>query len=421
MEVWKDIFRGGRYRDQSGTVHTFTDTDVREAHSNAVKMLNNGGEAWAPPAIFEHDWTSVPVPVSAMLSIYETDRDRRADTARNCFGHLKAVELRPDPSTGRPVLWGCHYVHDPKDAERWKATRYCSPRIDWNTIDPLGRRYPGACIVHVAATTRPIQIDQKPVMLSAWKAGSRSLMLSKDDAMAKEDLTGTGGDDLTRLKSLLAQAGFPIPDSATDMNSTLVAFEAGIMARNPDGDVGETEPDGDEGDMGDEGDTADGAGGSTTNSVSPAMLSAIPADQRPAVQAGINGLALITNNTRGRLLKRLTRVEAVAVEKGLYTPTKMAALRTRLTSVALSFMPTGSVVKNSAIHELELLENAVRGIANATNTAPKPGKGKAKTQSISLGGFGGAAPNSIDSDMEASIQAAARAAEERVSPRGNAK
>lgn len=417
MEVWKDIFRPGQYRDQSGALQRFTKKDVLDAKANIDRMLSHC-EAWAPPAIHEHDWTSCPVPISQLLSVYETDRNRRADTTRNTFGHVKKAEIRME--NGKPVLWACHEIPDPADADAWKRARYCSPRVDWDVTDPLGRKYPGACIIHVAATTRPIQVDQKPVMLSAWGAGTRSLLLSRDPmADGKDDTddgTGSGGasGDLSRLKDLCSRAGFPIPDSATDMNSVLVAFEAGIMAR--DGGAPENEPETDDGDADNSPSPQDSSG--ATTSVSPAMLSGLAnldASVRNAATAGINALAMVTQNTRTNLLERLGKVEKTAVESGHCTPKKIADLKAKLNTVSLSFMPdTGALVRRGAILELEAIEDAVRTVKRiqANN-----GKGKPKTKSISLGSLptGTAPMGSVSQEeLDAAIKAAADAAAARV-------
>lgn len=425
MEVEKDIFRGGDYLDQSGEQHTFTDSMVVESFHNARRMLDHA-EPWVPAAIWEHDWNAVPVPLSKMLSIYETDRERRAGTARNCFGHLKAVELRNDPKSRRPVLWATLEIPDRADAERWKKVRWCSPRIDFDAVDPFGRQYPGASIFHIAATTKPIQIDQNPVMLSAWSAGKRSMFLSRDASMAKEDDDKAGAEsgtaDLTRLKDLCTKAGFPIPDSATDMNSVLVAFEAGIMAK------GGTTPADDFAD--DDGDGLPNADDATpegrTTSVSPAMLSALlakipDAEGKKLLETGAAALTMVTGNTRAALLSRFNAIEKPAAESGLATPVELAKLKQRLTAVKLSFMPTGEVVGNSTMRELDVLERAVKRSKLGGGNANGTGKTKSKTGSISLGGFGEGTADRVpapvnEAEFEEMVKKAAAARADAVAP-----
>lgn len=417
MNVRKDIFRAGTYRDQNGIEWTFTDQDVRDAFANAKAMLNNGGEAWTPPVIWEHDFASVPMPISAMLSIYTTDRNRRGDTAKNTFGHLLEVDLVKE--AGHPVLYGTHFVPDPKDAQQWRNVKWCSPRIDWNVTDPLGRKYPGASVIHIAATTRPIQIDQKPVMLSAWGGGNRSMFLSRIAPMAdeketkkpKEDSVGGANEEIGRLKKALSALGFPIPETASDMDGVCIALEAHALAQK-------SEPELPADDDFDDDSNLDSPG--ATASVSPAMLSGLNADQTKVVTTGAAALGVATANARNNLLGRLGRIEKRAAVNGLATPVELKTLRQRLTTVNLSFLDDGNVKSNTAIHELGLLEKSVNRLGKSGAGAEKP---KGNTGSgLNLSAFGdpktGEKPveNLSPEEFDKALQAAAKAAGERVCP-----
>lgn len=440
--VWKDIFRPGRYRDSDGEWHTFTSADTISAFHNGRKLLNSP-YPFSVPLIWEHDWSAVPMPRAKMLSALAVDRDKRAQYARNTFGHIEDFDLRyePDPKrpeVQRPVLWSLNHIPDERDLAQWHKVRYCSPRVDFGFKHPMGGRYEGCSVMHLAAVSQPVQIDQKPVMLGLDRPSLRTFFLGaamakdgdgdgkkgegddKADSPQKADKPAGGNTDgamMSRLKAACAKMGCPIPDSATDLDDVVLCMETHAMNGGANGNANDGNGLLEE----DEAPVA-GAGGGLT-----AMLSQLPAEEREQVEKEIkfakDQYETAVGRERAVLIERLNKVERPAVESGIATPIEVNSLRQRLNTVNLSFTPDHKVSRNAAIKELEVWERQVaRGKADGkAGTGPKP---PAKVRQVNMsvipaGGGGGmvhGGPIFGTPEWDEAIEAAKREAADRVCP-----
>lgn len=381
--IKKDIFRAGRYRLNDGSTHVFTRQDVIDAYHNTRAMLR-AGHAWTPPIIWEHSENEGPVPLSAIQHELTIDRNRRAEMMRNTLGYPTDVKLEYEK--GVPVLYAECQVPDRADAEQWRRVGRCSACIKWDMKDSAGRFFPGATIFHIAATTRPIQHDQKTVSLSSlshsanWTA-AKTMFLAESD-MADENTTPGGkSDDLTQTKQLVGQLGYPVPDEVTDLATLNIALKAHVLAKTGDTSAELGDDDGDEPPPPDDNDpnvnpggdgatTGQGFGGGT-------MLSDVAAGQR-----------VLDAATRRGFLDRLDRVEGFAASKGLRTAVELRKIRDALSTVSLSWGGDGLPKMNKAIQALVDVERSVQALrAAGVNDGKGKGKGRGfprrETESLS--------------------------------------
>ena len=398
--VWKDIFRPGKYRDHAGEVHTFTPADVISAYKNGRSMLA-ASIPFPVPAIWEHDWTSVPMPRTKFLSEIAPDRDKRGELAKNTFGWGDGYRLdfERDKATGevQPVLYAKINSPDSKDLAQLQKVRYVSPRVDWDFRDTLGRTWDGCCVTHIAATSMPVQMNQRPVMLGG-PPSSRTLFLGApmaDPKAGDKDKGGAAGGDMSRLKSALTANGLGIPDTAGDLDSICLALETLAMSNTTVDPEPETDEAGD--DMGDS--NAVGA----ANSMSPAMLSALPVEARQAVEAGMKAQEKATSVHRASLIKRFKAVQGKAAERGIATAAELSHLERRLTGVSLSFNGEGDLLMNAAIRELSVIENAVKATGGGQKNDGKkkggPRVGGVDLSSITFGGDAAPQPGTPEFDV----------------------
>lgn len=365
MIVWKDIFRPGKYLLPDGREVEFTAQHIHTALKNGRRMLAN---RQAVPAIFEHDWSAAPVPLSAV-----SGRPNWPETfAKKTLGHVLQYEIRTDE--GLPVLWAKHDVPNESDAKRWRACRFASVRLDWDADDSKGNRYPGVSVQHVAVTPRPIQVEQLPVKLSTKDYGRTVYLSMGSRKMAEENSEKTGGTEdkggagssdsavFGRVTAALAAMGKSLPDSVTDWNGLATALE--VMAANDGGSGGDPLEE-DEDDLG---------GTNTANP--PVMMSA----QQRAAEARLVAVE------RNQLHQRATRATAALVKRGLLSAESANKFTRNFTTVSLSFTPAGEVKKNDLIVQLETYEQLAANFRKAggqagvnlsqTTTVPAPAIGK---------------------------------------------
>ena len=229
IEVWKDVLHPGRQCDRHGRWFAFTAKDTAQAHRNVQAMLSRG---WHVPACWEHQDAAEPASLSAA--------DAKAAFARHTFGHVVGSRL-----DANGVLWLKHRLHDPRDAEQLRKTRFVSPKVyPSGYTDSAGHRYPGKVVTHVAATPVPVQSWQQPFELGRADAlylsytpegGTVADDADKgktDDKPAapppKEEPPAPKGDgNLTALIDALRETGHTIPDEVTDIPGLIIAVKAG--------------------------------------------------------------------------------------------------------------------------------------------------------------------------------------------------
>jgi hypothetical protein len=358
MIVWKDIFRPGAYQLPDGRTLEFTDRDVRESLSNGLAMLRN---RYAVPTIYEHDDCAKPAPID----LDATNPNWPESFARKAIGHVQAFEIRNE--NGRPVLWSQHEIPNPEDAKRWAACRYASPRLEWDTTDSKGNRYPGVSVQHVAVTPRPIQVEQLPVNLSSNFYRSPVNLSMEYLKMASEKDEKTGGDggasggEFARIRDALSSMGHTLPDSVSDWSSLATALE--VLAANG----GTTEPDGDE--MGGEGGDMGGDDGATTTANPPVMLSA---QQRKVHDR------LVAVERRAHV-DRAEKATGTLVSRGLMTSDQAKKFVGKFGTANLSFASDGSVAKIDLVTQLESYETI------AANARRQGGKAANLSNTVSIG------------------------------------
>lgn len=433
--VEKDVLRPGTYTLRDGSKHTFTEQDVRSCVANGRKMLAVNQSA---PLIWEHDLDAVPTPLHTLLSGIGV-RDKAAGWARHCFGHAVDFDLRIED--GKPVAYMVNDIPDEDDAKRWKAARYCSPRIDRNYCDGAGRVYSGASITHLAATPKPIQTNQFPVMLSALPGkkvpfrGTTTILLAEGEPNMPKDANGeevvaddappktetppppkdeppanTGGTTpmadnakIGRLKNALAMMTINLPDSATDLDSICISLEA--IAANGGIDNGD-----DDYDLGGGDDPSAQAGNSpnlanTAPQGAPMMMSAM----------ATAGEAKVVNGYRKQLIARVERLCQRGMESGMMDGVQAKELERKVTGAQLSLTEAGDMARSDLITEIEIWER-VTGNAAKIN---KRGRNRFVRQAAgaNLSALGAVViPNPGNApEISEAVAAAAKATSERLS------
>jgi hypothetical protein len=336
MKVWKDILCPGKYTLPDGRVVEYTAADCRNAYRQGQRMLSDG---LAVPVILEHDFAAVPVE----LSYAAMNPEWPSSFARNAIGHVEGYQLRGN------VLWSLNEIPDDEAARQWKRCRYASPRIDRDFEASNGKVYSGPVVSHLAVTPKPVQWDQAPVMLSR-KVRNAPVFLSlsyRSGAMADESETtteteGNAGGSVTKLKDLLSQAGFPMPDGVNDLDAICIALEAQVMVK----DGGSMEDD----DM-DMDDTEGNTDATTTANNNPSvMMSAQVKKAEGKVMAAV----------KGDLKRRAERVSARLMSAGLMDRPTATELIREVTGANLSLTDAGDVARNTAITKLEAYESIAK-------------------------------------------------------------
>jgi hypothetical protein len=246
--VHKDLLRPGTYTLPNRVKWTCTPADVRNACVIGNRMLHHA-DALSPPLIWEHDWNAEAIPLRVLLSAMAGDERREfaAGFAKNVFGHASRYYLRDE--RGQPALWAEARIKADA-APRFEVARYVSPRVDHDYRAGDGTYWPGATVHHIAATPRPVQLSQLPVMLSGLIGPGRSrrsailsrVFLGATMADEKDDEGGEGGADagLKKLLTALANFGINLPEGINSIEDlglaidTLAANNAGPAATESD-------------------------------------------------------------------------------------------------------------------------------------------------------------------------------------------
>ena len=415
--VEKDVLRPGTYRLRDGSSHTYTAADIRTAAVNGRAMLAQGN---AVPLIWEHDIEAVPVPLQTLLHSVKNPRAWSAGFARNCFGHTEDFDVREE--TGGPVLYMRNQVYKPEDAARWKAARFCSPRLDRNYCDGDGTVYPGVSVTHLAATPKPIQTNQFPVMLSADAKpipyrGSVTVFLSNaeeikmakdktdddaddvvendDDAAVVVDPPADTGDSgskgIQRLKAALNSIGVTLPDTASSMADICLSIES-IAAHgiNVDGGDDDDFADDDVGAMA-------GAPADTAPSNAPAMMSQI--DTTAAGKA-------IVNAHRKQLIARVELLSKRGMQCGVIDGPYAKELLRKVQGANLSLTAEGDFVRTGITDEIATVEHLVNNAWKGSRRGPG---NKRRTVNLStLGVVSIPNPSGLSDTAQAAAVVAAR-------------
>lgn len=416
--VEKDVLRVGTYTLRDGSQHTFTAQDVRSAVANGRKMLRRGEPC---PVIWEHDAEAVPMPIHSLLSALASPRDWAADFTRHCFGYAKDFKLKMEK--GLPVAYMVNEIPKADDAERWKAARYCSPRIDRNYCDGSGRVYPGASITHLAATAKPVQTNQAPVMLSATPTrkvpyrGTQTIFLSQEIPVADtkdDDKGGAGGGSgcEARVKNALAQLGFTLPDTATNWESIAISLEAlaanGAGGGDDLGDEDEFNPDDESGDT-----TAGNSPGqgTTTAAAPPMMMSGLNGQLETAAKGIVAGY-------RKQLVARVEKLCKGGMACGVIDGPQARELARRAGGSELSLTQAGDINRTELVAEIETLERCVANALKGRRTGGRRTGGGRQIDLSKLGIVTVPQPNGLSDTANAeAIEAARKAAELRISGR----
>jgi hypothetical protein len=386
MTVHKDLLRPGVYTLPNRVKWTCSPGDVRNACVVGNRMLGHA-DALAPPLIWEHDWNAEAAPVRVLLSAMAGERRREwaAGYASNVFGHPTRFYLKDEG--GRPVLWSENRIK-PDAGRRFEAARFVSPRIDHDYTAGDGTHWPGATVHHIAATPRPVQLGQLPVMLSGLIGAGRSrksflinrVYLGGNPMADEKDKDGDGGADagVKRLLTSLANFGINLPDGVNSVEDLALAIDT-LAANNAGGATG-----GDEDPLDD--------------------LDAAPGDAAPAGAM----MSDVAANHRKRLVARLKKIEGHAVKRHIQTAPQLRQLEADLTRVPepalLSDLAGRQPDRNSAVARLVAVENALR-------EAIRPGSTRAHGQAVQLsdldpkpapqlGQAGKATPDQIQAELE---------------------
>jgi hypothetical protein len=309
------------------------------------------------PLIWRHDADAGPMPTSAFLSA--TGAAGESSLSRDVFGWADKYQERTH--NGQPVAYATFHVYTADDAERLRRTKYVSPRVDVDYLDPNGREWPGYSIGHVAATPRPIQLRQRPVMLSHEgqpKRGTSRITVflggsavadKADDKTTPADGNGAMGRVLKILKAknMIADTVATVDDLAVALE-TWAAVTGGAPAPEPDGD----EPTGDM----DDGDNTEPVG---DGGLSAAMLSTLAPPVRAAVERTITA-------EREALAGRVKAVLNHPKRSEILSPAEAQKFEKRVKTAPLNFASDGTVKPNAVTQELTTYERALR---------IKPGKG----------------------------------------------
>jgi hypothetical protein len=189
--IEKDVLYPGTVHppDVDGPVQ-FTSEDIASGYDESkgisIPFLERRAkEMLAAELQIPFSWAHQPraVPMKA------ADLDKlRAEKERLALGHVAGVSMHKDG-----YLMTDLEVPSDSDRKKLPAVRFVSPLIRWNFKDGDGRQWPGPSIMHVAATSKPVQHHQQPFRLSLLEGDGIRLSLSDyqsvqlaEDAMADE-------------------------------------------------------------------------------------------------------------------------------------------------------------------------------------------------------------------------------------------
>lgn len=350
--IEKDVLYPGVYTLRGGGRFECPAKYIFQAAANGNRMLRAGNTA--APVIWEHDWEVVPQPIPVLLSaLADADRTRdwAAGFARHTFGFVKGYRVGTEK--GEPVLWAAHHVPDANDAAQFEKTKFVSPRVDVDYTDFNGRYWPGCVVGHVAATPNPVQMKQRPVMLSGAArprpgTSRRTVFLSLGGSDMADDNGSKKGDEgggNARLKSAvqayMSANGHSFPEGCNTPDEMALVLET--LAAQGGGGGGDLSA---EDDLG-----ADASGAGTDAAVTPAMLSGLP---KPIQDAARKGIA----DQKAELTRMLDHVQRVGVPAGSVTAKRCQQMRAAiggLSDGALLSMVGGKASSSPLLVELRTL------------------------------------------------------------------
>lgn len=207
-KVVKDVLYPGTYHLANGRTVTYTPQDVRNLNDRMAEMLS---QATPIPFSLEHDDEARPTKNMSQLL---------ADKTRNTIGWVEETRITPEG-----FMENVLEVPDEEDVKRLPKIRFVSPQIEDDAADGEKRVWPGRSIVHIAATSRPIQKRQKPFAAKLSAAGKNVVRLSLGDVMAEENEAIEGEEEgagkakyLAEVVEALKADGYHLPDDTTMEN-----------------------------------------------------------------------------------------------------------------------------------------------------------------------------------------------------------
>jgi len=150
----------------------------------------------------------VPIPFNWEHQVDSLPKSRKeiqlalAEKTRSTLGWANGAKVHADG-----FLEANLEVPDDADRKRLPSIRFISPTIKKDWTDPNGRFWPGPSIIEFAATSRPVQMGQRPYQLSAnqndngpWclsivQLGANAMAEDLDDVTTTEEDTDTSGVD----------------------------------------------------------------------------------------------------------------------------------------------------------------------------------------------------------------------------------
>ncbi len=225
----KDFLYPGTYRLKDGRTFHASAGDVAHLARRLEEMLAAGLQI---PVSWEHQ--GLAPRTKAELS------KLTADQTRLTLGHVESASLSPEG-----FLAGRVAVPVDDDAKRLPAVRFVSPTIAHDWTDGDGRFWPGASVVELAATPRPVQHRQQPFKPVAFSHGAISLSLADyrgdttmpDDTQKPNDKKPDGEDGGKQLKTVLAalaDVGLVLPDDTTPENLLDRLHTAALTKKGPE-------------------------------------------------------------------------------------------------------------------------------------------------------------------------------------------
>lgn len=240
-KLWKDVLWPGEHHLHDGRVARFSRSDCESAFRNLKGMIEKGRNV--PVA-----WGHQPVEPYDPFA-------RLAEEIKGICGHAVGAKMEGG------VVWALLDVPDEKDAETLKKVRFCSPEVrnkhkagtdaEGRDVflpgyrDGAGTVWPGHSITHIAATGKPVAVNQspfQPVQLSEermWLSlDDREALQMADDGDKKGEGDGGGGDaSLGALIEALREHGLSIPDEVKDMEHLVIAVKANGQGEAPADDT----------------------------------------------------------------------------------------------------------------------------------------------------------------------------------------
>lgn len=332
-QTWKDVLHPGRYRLPDGRIMEYTREHVRQAVDNGNGMIRAGLRC---PGCWQHDPDAEPTYLSQSVPLSEL--------AKGYWGEAKKFEVR------NGVAYALIDAPDAADAKQLAKVRTVSPRVDFDFQDETGKVWPGASIGHIAATPKPVQRNQDPVMFSQARAGGTNGATKKTTRRESHYLSfairENGTMDPKKAAELLAKLGVHLGDGLGDWDDfgrrleAAVATKTGNDSGDGDGD-GETDNDGDG--FTSEVDGGAGTSDTTTANPPPAFMSQATADARVTQLIGAE---------RAELTRRVDRL----IRTGRIDGPTHRKLKTAVTAANLSLTTTGSLAADATVMRIEAFE-----------------------------------------------------------------